>query len=178
MSQVWYISYLIILNAALVINPGYMLGIMTRPAVNRQDTLILLYAETGLLNRPGFWTISRQHIYIWIAPSELCAYKSLDYIILNSQHGWIFMVINNRYYWVFKSRFSATVIILSKDMIYSTMEGIVPSHCRLTTRHLGLHYSNWDYMQVSCHCKHAPWHLGANAKSFLLVLLKTRLIIL
>ena len=20
--------------------------------------------------------------------------------------------------------------------------------------------------QVSCHCKHAPWHLGANAKSF------------
>ena len=28
-------------------------------------------------------------------------------------------------------------IILSKDMIYSTMEGIVPSRCRLTTRHLG-----------------------------------------
>ena len=47
MSQVWYISYLIILNAALVINPGYMLGIMTRPVVNRQDTLNLLYAETG-----------------------------------------------------------------------------------------------------------------------------------
>ena len=35
------------LNATLVINPGYMLGIMTRPAVNRQDTLNLLYAETG-----------------------------------------------------------------------------------------------------------------------------------
>ena len=31
-----------------------MLGIMTRPVVNRQDTLNLLYAETGLLNRPGF----------------------------------------------------------------------------------------------------------------------------
>ena len=28
-------------------------------------------------------------------------------------------------------------IILSKDMIYSTMEGIVPSRCRLTTQHLG-----------------------------------------
>ena len=42
------------LNTALVINLGYMLGIMTRPAVNRQDTLNLLYAETGLLNRPGF----------------------------------------------------------------------------------------------------------------------------
>ena len=42
------------LSATLVINPGYMLGIMTRPAVNRQDTLNLLYAEIGLLNRPGF----------------------------------------------------------------------------------------------------------------------------
>ena len=31
-----------------------MLGIMTRPAVNRQDTLNLLYAEIGLLNQPGF----------------------------------------------------------------------------------------------------------------------------
>ena len=48
MSQVWYISYLIILNAALVINPGYMLGIMTRPVVNRQDSSTLFYAETGL----------------------------------------------------------------------------------------------------------------------------------
>ena len=28
-------------------------------------------------------------------------------------------------------------IILSKDMIYSTMKGIVLSRCRLTTRHLG-----------------------------------------
>ena len=42
------------LSAALVINPGYMLGIMTRPAVNRQDTLNLLYAETRLLNQLGF----------------------------------------------------------------------------------------------------------------------------
>ena len=94
-----------------------------------------------------------------------------DYIIqiFNSQHGWIFMVINNQYYdWGFESRFSAMAIILSMDMIYSTMEGIVPSRCRLTTRHLEatlfklrLHQN----MQVPCHCQHAPWHLGANAKS-------------
>ena len=38
---------------------------------------------------------------------------------------------------VFKVAFSAIAIILSMDMIYSTMEGIVPSHCRLTTQHLG-----------------------------------------
>ena len=55
------------------------------------------------------------------------------------------------------------------DMIYSTMKGIVPSRCRLTTRHLGatlfkliLH----QICKVPCHCQHAPWHLGANAKSF------------
>ena len=47
MSQVWYISYLIILKYNLGYKPGYMLGIMTRPVVNRQDTLNLLYAETG-----------------------------------------------------------------------------------------------------------------------------------
>ena len=57
-------------------------------------------------------------------------------------------------------------IILSKDMIYSTMEGIVPSRCRLTTRHLGatlfklrlyqickshvaasMHHDTWGLMQ-------------------------------
>ena len=46
--------YFMFLSVALVINPGYMLAIMTHPAVNRQDTLNLLYAETGLLNRLGF----------------------------------------------------------------------------------------------------------------------------
>ena len=40
-------SYLIVLQYSLVINLDYMLGIMTRPAINRQDTLNLLYAETG-----------------------------------------------------------------------------------------------------------------------------------
>ena len=33
-------------------------------------------------------------------------------------------------------------------------------------------------MQVPCHCQHAPWHLGANARLLFLALLKTRLIIL
>ena len=59
--------------------------------------------------------------------------------IFNSQHGWIFiMVINSQYYdGGLQSRFSAMAIILLMDMIYSTMEGIVPSRCRLMTRHLG-----------------------------------------
>ena len=80
------------------------------------------------------------------------------------------MAINNRYYdWGFQSRFSAMAIILSMDMIYSTMERIVPSRCRLTARHLGatlLKVEITSKMQVPCHCQHAPWHLGANAKSF------------
>ena len=38
-----------------------MLGIMTHPAVNRQDTLNLLYAETGLLKPAWLLTISCQY---------------------------------------------------------------------------------------------------------------------
>ena len=57
-------------------------------------------------------------------------------------------------------------IILLMDMIYSTMEGIVPSRCRLMTRHLGatlfklrlhqickyhvaasMHHDTWGLMQ-------------------------------
>ena len=69
--------------------------------------------------------------------------------------------------WRFQSRLSAmTIISLSMDMIYSTIEGIVPSHCRLTTRHLGaalfrlrlyqickshvtasMHHGTWGLMQ-------------------------------
>ena len=64
-----------------------------------------------------------------------------DYIvqILNSQHGWIsIVIINNQCYdRGFQSRFSAMAIILSMDMIYFPIEGIVPSRCRLMTRHLG-----------------------------------------
>ena len=96
-----------------------------------------------------------------------------DYIIQisSSQHGWIsIVIINNQCYdWGFQSRFSAMASILSMDMIYSTMKGIVPSCCRLTTRHLGATLFKVDItsnMQVPCHCQHAPWHLGANAKSF------------
>ena len=88
-----------------------------------------------------------------------------DYIILNSQHGWIFiMVINNQYYWGFQSRFSAMAIILSKDMIYSTMEGIVPSRCRLTTRHLGATLFELGFYQickshVTASMHHGTWGL-------------------
>ena len=58
-------------------------------------------------------------------------------------------------------------IILSMDMIYSTIEGIVPSRGRLMTRHLGATlFVTTSNMQVPCNCYHAPWHLGANAKSF------------
>ena len=66
-----YFHIWLFLSAALVINPGYVLGIMTRLAVNRQDTLNFLYAETGWIKRdyksPAFikpaWfsTISRKY---------------------------------------------------------------------------------------------------------------------
>ena len=102
---------------------------------------------------------------------------------LNSQHGWIFiMVIKYQYYdWGFQSRFSAMDIILSMGMIYSTMKGIVPSRCRLTTRHLGatlfklrLHQIHKSHVAASMH--HDTW--GLMQSHFLLTLLKTRLITL
>ena len=55
------------------------------------------------------------------------------------------------------------------------MEGTVPSRCRLTTRHLGATLFKVEItsnMQVPCHCQHAPWHLGANVKSFFDQLIK------
>ena len=123
----WYDIFHIwlFLSAALVINPGYMLGLMTCPAVNRQDTLNLFYAEKGWIKQnyksPVFiepawlWTISCQYIFglrhwnyglinHWVI---LFKYPNLaeislwywmnkvfipDYIILNSQHGWIFII--------------------------------------------------------------------------------------
>ena len=55
-------------------------------------------------------------------------------------------------------------IILLMDMIYSTMEGIVPSRCRLTTRHLGatlfklrLHQICKSHVAASMH--HDTWGL-------------------
>ena len=106
-----------------------------------------------------------------------------DYIIqiLNSQHGWIFiMVINNQYYdWGFLNHFSAMAITLSMDMIYSTMEGIVPSCCSLTTRHLGatlfklkLHQICKSHVTASMH--HGTW--GLMQSHFYLLYWKTRLI--
>ena len=53
------------------------------------------------------------------------------------------------------------------DMIYSTMEGIVPSRCRLTTRHLGatlfklrLHQICKSHVTASMH--HGTWGLMQN----------------
>ena len=90
------------------------------------------------------------------------------------------MVINNQYYdGGLQSRFSTMAIILSMDMIYFTMEGIVPSRCRLTTRHLGatlfqlrLHQKHKSHVAASMH--HDTW--GLMQSHFLLTLLKTRLI--
>ena len=55
-------------------------------------------------------------------------------------------------------------IILSMDMIYSTMIGIVPSRCRLITRHLGatlfklrLHQICKTHVTASMH--HGTWGL-------------------
>ena len=135
---------------------GYQLLIFSR-AIGHRVTKIPAYNECALSrHRPR----AARYLKLRIFLSTDEVFKSLitklagfswwywmievfisDYIIqiLNSQHGWIsIVIINNQCYdWGFQSCFSAMAIILSMDMIYSTMEGIVPSCCRLMTRHLG-----------------------------------------
>ena len=81
----------------------------------------------------------------------------------------------------FQSRFSAMAIILSMGMIYSIMEGIVPSRCRLTTRHLGATLFKLRLYQICKPHVAARMHQDTWAlmqSNFLLILLKTRLITL
>ena len=106
-----------------------------------------------------------------------------DYIIQisNSQHGWIsIVIINNQCHdWGFQSRFSATAIILINgyNLFYNGRNS--PESLQAYDPTLGgyiIQIGIISNMQVPCHCKHAPWHLGASAKSSLLNLLKTQLI--
>ena len=93
--------------------------------------------------------------------TRLYLFKSL----IANMAGFFIMVINNRYYdRGLQSRFSAMTIILSMGMIYFTMGEIVPSRCRLTTRHLGatlfklrLHQICKSHVAASMH--HDTWGL-------------------
>jgi hypothetical protein len=96
-----------------------------------------------------------------------------DYIIqiLNSQHGWIsIVIINNRCYaWGFQSRFSATAIIFINGHDLFHNEGNSPESLQAYDPAVGgyiIQVEITSNMQVPCHCQHAPWHLGANAKLF------------
>ena len=111
------------------------------------------------------WLCTKSPAYIWIAPSELCAYKSLGILfkslIANMAGFLLWLSITSIMIEVFKV---ALVQWLSMDMIYSTMEGIVPSRCRLTTRHLGatlfklrLHQICKSHVAASMH--HDTWGL-------------------
>ena len=97
-----------------------------------------------------------------------------DYIIqiLNSQHGWIsIVIINNQCYdWGIPSRFSATAIIFINgyDLFYNERNS--PESLQAYDPALGGYIVQIEItsnIQVPCHCQHAPWYSGANAKSFL-----------
>ena len=80
------------------------------------------------------------------------------------------MVINSQYYdGGLQSRSSAMVIILLMDMIYFYNGGNSPESLQAYDPALGGYIVQIEItsnMQVPCHCQHAPWHLGANVKSF------------
>ena len=61
------------------------------------------------------------------------------------------------------------VIILLMDMIYFYNGGNSPESLQAYDPALGgyiIQIEITSNVQVPCHCQHAPWHLGANAKSF------------
>ena len=118
------------------------------------------------LNLDWLGIISRQYIFglrYWnhaLINHWIILFKSS-----NSQHGWIllWLSVTNIMIEVFKV-FSAMAIILSMDMTYFTIEGIVPSCCRLTIRHLGaillklrLHQICKSHVAASMH--HDTWGL-------------------
>ena len=78
------------------------------------------------------------------------------------------MVINSQYYdGGLQSRFSAMVIINGHDLFYNG--GNSPESLQAYDPTLGgyiIQIKIMSNMQVPCHYQHAPWHLGANAKSF------------
>src|SRR3954468_21398190 len=92
-----------------------------------------------------------------------------DYIISNSRHGWMFIMVINIMIKVFK-------VALAQWLSFSTIEGIVPSCCRLTTRYLGatlfklrLHQICKSHVAASMH--HAPCQ-QFKVQSFLSITLK------
>ena len=94
--------------------------------------------------------------------------------LITNVAGFLLWLSVTKYYdWGFQRCFSAKAIILPTDMIYSTMKGIVPSHCRLTTRHLGatlfklrLHQLCKSHVAASMH--HNTW--GLMQSHFLFIL--------
>ena len=135
-------------------------------------------------NPAWLWTISRQYIFglrHWnhaFINHWIILFKSL---IANMAGFLLWLSITSIMIKGFQSRFSAMAIILSMDMIYSTIEGIVPSCCRLTTRHLGatlfklrLHQIHKSHVAASMH--NDTW--GLMQSHFVLTLLKNRLITL
>ena len=140
-----------------MVTSGFILGIMTRHAVNRVGTCDLFVCR----NR-----FSNQVILI-------------KYLIANMAGFLLWLSITNIMTEVFKVALAQSRLILSTDMIYYTMEGIVPSRCRLTTWHLGatlfklsLHQIHKSHVAASMH--HDTW--GLMQSHFLLTFLKTRLI--
>ena len=157
-------------------------------AISRRVIKILAYNE-GVLNR------HRPRAVGYLNSGFTCQQiRCLN--SLNSQHGWIFnddiewlrfsyriilfkswianmagflLWLSITYDWGFQSRFSATAIIFinGHDLFYNG--GNSPESLQAYDPALGgyiIQVEVTSNMQVPCHCQHAPWHLGANAKSF------------
>ena len=93
----------------------------------------------------------------------------------SSLHDHIYKV--HAHYCIMTRPLGATLV----EVFMSRRQFQVPGCCKHDNPALGGYITQVEItsnMQVPSHCQHAPWHLGANAKSFLLALLKTQLITL
>ena len=134
--------------------------LLNRPGFKTISRRYMMRNYPVFVNPAWLWTISRQYIFglrhwnhalinHWVI---LFKYQNLDeislwywmnkvfmpdYIILNSQHGWILLWLSITSIMIEVFKVTSARWLLSMDIIYSTIEGIVPSRCRLTTRHLG-----------------------------------------
>ena len=158
---------------------------MTHPAVNRQDTLNLLYAETGWIKHnyksPAFvnpaWlgTISRQYIF---------GLRHWNHALINhwiilfkssiSLHGWflLWLSITSIMIKVFKVALAQWLLFINGyDLFYNWRNS--PKSLQAYDPALGGYIIQAEITwNMQCHCQHAPWHLGANAKSFFAHLIK------
>ena len=115
-------------------------------------------------------TISRQYIFgLHNWNHALINHWIILFKYLNSQHGWIllWLSITSIMIKVFKVALAQWLLYYQRIWLFYNWRNS-PESLQAYDPALGgyiIQIEITSNMQVPCHCQHAPWHLGANAKS-------------